>query len=125
MKAAIIAGCVVLSVLTTAPGAHADYCAIVKKTNDGFLAVRKEPTVKGEMIAAIRADFPVHISSSNQFLEADEQFFDKNLPKNWTKWVFVSGWFSTGDAEPSHGWVYGKYLKKVPCEGPEFRWWKE
>ena len=52
MKAAIIAGCVVLSVLC-APGAHAtaDGCAVVKRTSDGFLNLRKDPSMRARIVA--------------------------------------------------------------------------
>ena len=116
-----IAGCVVLSVLCAAPGAHAgsffenyasetDTCFVVTKTPDGFLAVRAKPDAKTELFAALRPGYPLIASPDSQFLEGDEV----RRYKNWTKWVRVRGWFADEDAEPSFGWVYGKYLKKVP-----------
>jgi hypothetical protein len=88
-----------------------DTCFVVTKTPDGFLAVRAKPDAKTELFAALRPGYPLIASPDSQFLEGDEV----RRYKNWTKWVRVRGWFADEDAEPSFGWVYGKYLKKVPC----------
>src|SRR5262245_22120454 len=66
-----------------------DICYVVKKTSDGFVAVRAKPDVKSEMFAALRPGYPLIASPDNQFLEKDEV----RLYKNWTKWVYVKGWF--------------------------------
>jgi hypothetical protein len=103
------------------PGYYVN-CVLVKQTSDGFLAVRKTPDVKGKLIAALHPGFPLAVSPSSQFMEDDEHV---RYP-NWTKWTYVSGWFSNGDAEPSHGWVYSKYLEHVPCyQSSTFDWWKK
>ena len=97
-----------------------EYCAMVAKTSDEFLALRKEPTANSEMIAAMRTGFPVHVSASSQSLDGDKV----SLYKNWTKWTYVSAFVTDSSADPDHGWVYSKYLKRVPCEGSGFSWWK-
>ena len=105
-----------------APVAHAadqrgdEYCVEVKNTSDGFLAVRNGPDVKTKLVAMLRHGYPLTVSPSNQYLEPGEQ----KLYPNWTKWVFVRGDFS-GDTHPDsgHGYVYGKYIKKVPCKRSE------
>jgi hypothetical protein len=116
MKAAIIAG--IAALLPATGTAHAgsfllgtDICFVVKKTSDGFLAVRAKPDAKTELFAALRPGYPLVASPHNQFLEGDEA----HRYKNWTKWARVRGWFTNEDADPSFGWVYRKYLKKVPC----------
>ena len=89
-----------------------DTCWMVKETSDGFLAVRDRPDARGELIASLRPGYPLISSPDNQFLDAEEA----GRYKNWTKWVYVKGWFTREDAEPSWGWVHGKYIKKVSCK---------
>jgi len=90
-----------------------DTCLIVKKSPDGFLAVRAKPDVKGELIAVLRPGYQLIASPNKQFSDGD----DVHLYENWTKWIQVKGWF---ESEPSvdpveGGWVYRKYVKKVRC----------
>jgi len=89
-----------------------EYCAVVKQTSDGFLAVRNTPEVKGKLVVMLRPGYPLRVDPSAQYLDADEE----KLYPNWTKWVFVRGDFS-GDVHPDsgQGYVYAKYIKKVPC----------
>jgi hypothetical protein len=87
-------------------------CFVVKKTPDGFLAVRAKPDAKAELFAALRPGYQLIALLDMQFLEGDEV----RRYKNWTKWIRVKGWFADEDADPSFGWVYRKYLKKVPCK---------
>jgi hypothetical protein len=63
MKAAIIAGCVVLSVLCAAPGAHAtaDGCAVVKRTSDGFVNLRKDPSMRARIVARLKPGQIVYV----------------------------------------------------------------
>jgi hypothetical protein len=110
MRAATIA----IAALFLATGtAHAtEYCAEVKKTSDGFLAVREGPDIKTKLVAMLRFGYPLKVRPDNQYLEPGEQ----KLYPNWTKWVFIRGDFS-GDthADSGHGYVYAKYIKKIPC----------
>jgi hypothetical protein len=87
-----------------------DACLIVKKTSDSFLAVRDVPSVKSDLVAALRPGFHL-IAALDQFVDGRDDI----LYKNWTKWIHVKGWFTNEDAEPSYGWVYRKYVQKVPC----------
>jgi hypothetical protein len=110
--------CCCLAVTVARVGsAHAadnEYCVEVKKTSDGFLAVRDWPDVKTKLVAMLRHGYPLMVRPANQYLEPEDL---KRFP-NWTNWVFVRGDFS-GDthANSGHGYVYGKYIKKIPC-GP-------
>src|SRR5260221_5139186 len=111
----LLAGVAALSMLASAAHAAEEYCVEVKKTPDGFLAVREKPTVKSKIFATLRPKFPLTVNPEHQFLEDNEY----RLYKNWTKWTHVKGWFSTEDADPSWGWVYSKYIRKVPCTPAE------
>jgi hypothetical protein len=113
MKKLFLTGIAALLMATSA--AHAvddDTCYVVRKTPDGFLAVRKKPTTGSKIIATLRPKFPLTSRPSLQFLE-DNEF---HLYKNWTKWTHVKGWFDNESADPGTGWVYSKYIKKVPCD---------
>jgi hypothetical protein len=118
MKTALIAGCTALFLATGTAHAgplfenYAEVCFVVKKTSDGFLAVRAKPDAKAELFAALRPGYQLIASPNMQFLEGDEV----RRYRNWTKWVRVKGWFADEDADPSFGWVYRKYLKKVSCK---------
>ena len=90
------------------------YCAEVKKTSDGFLAVRKGPDVKAKSIALLRSGFPLAVFRSQYMLPEEQKLYP-----NWTKWVLVRGEFDVEDIHRSStrdGYVYAKYIKKVPCK---------
>lgn|SRR5262245_22329749 len=118
----LLATVALIGALAAPASAHSlpDYCAVVKKTSDGFLALRKKPSAKSEMIAAMKTGFPLHVTGEAQWIDGDMV----PLYPNWTKWTYVSAPPSE-DADPTHGWVYSKYLKKVPCEGPAFSRWRD
>jgi hypothetical protein len=117
----LLAGIAALLMATSAhaatPWTHTgeENCVVVRKTPDGFLAVRDKPSTKGKIVATLRPKFPLTIPSNAQFLEGE----DYKLYKDWKKWTRVKGWFTTEDADPSWGWVYSKYIKKVPCDSDE------
>jgi hypothetical protein len=90
-------------------------CVVVRKTSDGFLAVRDKPSIKGKIVATLRPKFPLTIPANSQFLEGE----DYKLYKNWKNWTRVKGWFTEQDADPSWGWVYSKYIKKVRCDSDD------
>jgi hypothetical protein len=115
MKKLLIALATTVTLAEPAHSAGDVYCAEVRKTSDGFLAVRDGPDVKTKLVAMLRSGYPLTVRPANQYLEPEDL---KRFP-NWTKWVFVRGDFSEDThANSGHGYVYGKYIKKVPC-GPE------
>src|SRR5262249_23675088 len=104
MKAAIIAGCVVLSVSFGASGAHAtaDGCAVVLKTPDGFLNVRSQPTVKSRILKRFKPG----------------EIIDTDLISEDFRWERV--WVSRKkDGNPLWGWVRNRFIIGVDCEETE------
>jgi len=117
MKAAIIAGCVVLSVLY-APGAHAteDFCAVVLKppakvvrdkeyNPDGWLALRQGPGTQYDIITTLR---------EGDFLEADTAMGDDNNKHEWVHILSVPR-INGKNGSYIRGWVRGKYIQDFAC----------
>jgi hypothetical protein len=91
--------------------AHAQIvCVVVSGTPDGFLALRKAPDAKSKMIAALQEGYQLSYNINDQFLEEDEY----PRYKYWTKWKHVRAWLYE-EAEPTTGWVHGKYFKTTEC----------
>jgi hypothetical protein len=80
--------------------AHADKCATVLKTNDGFLALRDEPSVRAKLLLKLKKDeelwYPV-----------------KSVFKNWVRASYPGeDWENRGTVD---GYVYGKYIHIFEC----------
>ena len=101
MKAAIIAGCVLL-VLCAAPGAHAteDGCAVVLKTPDGFLNVRAKPKMGSRILKRLKPGETILDDSA----QGDEK----------GNWVHV--YVRPGRPNPIWGWVYHRFIVEVDCD---------
>jgi len=104
MKAAIIAGCVVLSVLCAAPGAHAstpDKC-VIPVTGYDAIGLYSRPYAQSKQIASPLFDTILYIDG-----DTTVQLF-----KGWTHVGFHNGdkWVT--------GWAKDKEIKPVDCPGP-------
>jgi hypothetical protein len=110
MHKILITSVAALLLATGAASAHTD-CFVVKKTPDGFLALREKPTTKSKIIATLRMNFPLQTNGSDP-LEGHEY----RLYKNWTQWTYVNAWMSEDEAHPERGWFYSRYIKKVLCD---------
>jgi hypothetical protein len=111
MKKLLLAGVTALLMVTSA--AHADdidVCLVVRKTPDGFLALREKATIKSKVIATLRTKFPLFAANNDQFLEGEEY----RLYKNWTRWTYVKAWIYE-ETHPAKGWAYNRYIKKIRC----------
>jgi hypothetical protein len=109
MKKLLLAGVAVLFLATgTAHATGPDYCAVVSKTSDGFLNVRKAPTMKSEIIAKIHPGDLVHADAYECLITDDCEI------KNWTHIDSVLR--SSGREKPQElrGWVSSKFLKGRP-----------
>jgi hypothetical protein len=84
-----------------------DDCAVVKKTPDGYLNVRKAPTMKSEIIAKIRPGDLVYADAYECRFTADCAIDD------WTHIDSVLR--SSGDDKPQQlrGWVSTRFLKYI------------
>jgi hypothetical protein len=91
----------VLSVFISAAHATVDIdCAVVLKTADGYLALRKGPGTQFEMITKLqRGDFLV--------FSADDD--------GRSKWVEAEARNCMGCRSFARGWVYRKYTQSFVC----------
>ena len=105
----IVAAIAVLFGITNA-GATADdeysYCAKVKKTSDGFLALRQDPTSNSVMKVKL--------------LTGWELVLDNKFAGNGGEWVKVTyvenlDNYAGINAKPTQGWVHRKYIKVYEC----------
>jgi Bacterial SH3 domain len=115
MKKVLLASIAALLMATSAAHTDTEFCVVVRKTPDGFLALREKPTTKSKIIATLRTNVPLLADHEDQYLEEQEY----RLYKNWTHWTRVRAWVTEQDADPTKGWVYNKYIKKVPCTPAE------
>jgi hypothetical protein len=99
MKAAIIAGCVVLSVSFGASGAHAsaDGCAVVLRTPDGFLNVRAKPKMGSRILKRL---------NPGEIIGTDIRGGDEY---HWERVYLGPTW-------KDRGWVYRRFIIDVNCE---------
>jgi|SRR6516164_1420354 hypothetical protein len=100
MKAAIIAGCVMLSVLS-APGAHAteDGCAVVLKTPDGFLNVRAKPKMGSRILKRVKPGETIGFDTAGGEGDDKDEWVHVYIPER-NLW----------------GWVYYRFIVGVDCE---------
>jgi hypothetical protein len=114
MKKLLLAGAAIVLMATSAHAAY-DECAVVLKTPDGFLAMRREPTVRSVI------DYKLH--------RGDILVLNKSRLR-WTnfdkKWIAVSMYREDieGDGEePVSGYAYGfvsrKYIQQFRCSDVE------
>jgi hypothetical protein len=86
----------------------------VGHTSDGFLALRRLPTSKSEMIAAMGEGTRLRAYQHWQALGGDGYQGGDAIKyrKNLRDWLRVA----LGDVEPDYGWVFKKYIKLERCE---------
>lgn len=97
MKTALLAALAALAFLYSG-AAHADACAVVLKTPDGFLALREKPTVQSTMIAKLL---------QGDYLAAVEN-------KKAGIWMYV-----TESRDGTEGWVSRKHVQEFECPAKE------
>jgi hypothetical protein len=108
MKRALLT---VVALLTFATTAHAteDFCAVVLKTPDGFLALREGPGTPHKMITKLE---------QGDFLLADTAMGEQD-PKN-IKWVHINGVPRVDGPDAigktyTRGWVARRYVQTLLC----------
>jgi hypothetical protein len=110
MKLRVLIAALAVAILPAASQAATDveysYCAKVKKTSDGFLALRQEPTSKSPMKAILLTDWEIVLD--NKFAGATG---------DWVQVTYVNQLEENRpvDAKPIQGWVFRKYVKIYEC----------
>jgi SH3-like domain-containing protein len=75
----------------SAAGATTDFCIVVTKTPDGFLALREGPGTQFKMMAKLKPGYPLDADAGD------------------AKWTRV--WIADG----RYAWVYTKYTRQIDC----------
>lgn len=115
MKKIPLAGIAGLMVVSTAAHSTEDFCAVVLKTPDGFLALREQPGTQSKMIAKLH---------EGDFLYAGtEQCSQSVCDTEDRKWTHINGVPRIdGPHDPkktynnyTHGWVSSKFIQSFLC----------
>ena len=85
-----------LLALTSGANAYADGCAVVLRTPDGFLNLRKAPKMGSKIVGRLKPGELITIAGETMV----------------TKWALVS----IGDRKITNGWASTRYLKSVDCD---------
>jgi hypothetical protein len=97
LKKTLMAVCVLIASFASAHATE-DFCVRVKKTPDGFLAVRAKPTIHSVLLEHV---------NEGMFLNADTRgIYDH------PEWTHV--WATVDEAGMHDGWVATKYVEVVP-----------
>jgi hypothetical protein len=113
MKKLILAAA--LAVLASSANATVDFCAVVRETPDGFLALREGPGTQ----------FPVvHKLRRGDFLYADDASCERGVCANRNRWTHVLS-VPRLDGPPNNpnkahgsftsGWVASRYIEWFVC----------
>lgn len=87
-----------LLALTSIANAYADGCAVVLRTPDGFLNLRKAPKMGSKIVGRLKPGELITIAGETMA----------------TKWALASIGF--GDRKITNGWASTRYLKSVDCD---------
>jgi hypothetical protein len=102
MKRLFLTSVAALFLATGAAHATEDFCAVVLKTPDGFLALREGPSTRFKMITKLHR---------GDFLLADT---GGTLSPKWTHVIGVPR-IDSGDAHYTRGFVYRRYIQEFLC----------
>jgi hypothetical protein len=125
MHKTLLAGVAALF-LATGTAQTAEFCGVVLKTSDGFLALREGPGIQSKMIAKL-------FEGNTLYTKDDATVFGDEAPYQCLKPVREYGisdnkrqcqnlWVRVSTDEQTHskiGWVNRKYIRQFPCKDPE------
>jgi hypothetical protein len=104
----VVAAALALAMLTAETNATGpDDCAVVLKTPDGFLNVRKAPAMKSEIIAKIHPGDLVYADAYECRFTADCEI------DTWTHIDSVLRSSGEDKPQPLRGWVATRFLKTI------------
>ena len=85
-----------LLALTSGANAYADGCAIVLRTPDGFLNLRKAPKMGSKIVGRLKPGQEIEIAGETMAME----------------WALVS----IGVHKVTNGWASTRFLRSVDCD---------
>jgi uncharacterized protein YgiM (DUF1202 family) len=85
-----------LLALTSIANAYADGCAVVLRTPDGFLNLRKAPKMGSKILARLKPGQEITVAGETMAME----------------WALVS----IGDRKITNGWASTRFLRSVDCD---------
>ena len=127
MKRTLLAGIAVLSVLHASAAQATERCAVVRKTSDGFLALREAQGPQSRMKGKLFEGNHLRIDDEGWGDEAPyycvnpmirEYGMNDNMRKCRSLWVRVTA--CCIDADLITGWVNSKYIRQFECKDPEY-----
>jgi hypothetical protein len=111
MKKMLLAGIALLAVCASAHATE-DFCAVVLRAPDGFLALRAEPGTQSKMLTKLH---------EGDFLYADTQQCSQSVcDKRWTHVIGVPRIDGPDDPKKTYedytrGWVFSRYIQSFLC----------
>ncbi len=96
--------------------ATADGCAVVLKTPDGFLSLRKAPTAKSGVITKLKQGDFLYVDAATCETRDDLSICDEKIPHRWTHVTSVRRIDSKKPSTSTHGWVSDQYVQWFHCE---------
>jgi hypothetical protein len=102
-----------LVVVPQTANATADGCAVVLKTSDGFLNVRKAPTANAEIVAKLKQGDVLDVDTAQCETRADLSICSEG--KGWTHVTSIPRLDGKQSTAPTQGWVRDRYVKWFTC----------
>jgi len=123
MKKTLLTGIAALFLATGTAQATEDFCIVVTKTPDGFLALREGPGTQFKIIAKLKPGFPLDADTAQGSTECatlaagGEQA--PETPKEMARYERcmkeAQQWTRVWIAGRRSAWVYSKYTKPRDC----------
>jgi Bacterial SH3 domain len=109
---------IVIFILTSVRALKAteDGCAVVLKTPDGFLNLRKAPTAQSEVIAKLKQGDFLYVDTARCETRGDLSICDKSDRPQWTHVTSVRRIDGKNLETPTRGWVSDQYVQWFHCE---------
>ena len=116
MKKMLLTGVAALMAVSRAAQATEDFCAVVLKTPDGFLALREKPARESKIIAKLREGDFLYAGTE----QCSQSVCDTLEDRKWTHINGVPRMDGPNDPKRTyndytHGWVSRKYIQNFLC----------
>jgi hypothetical protein len=96
--------------------ATADGCAVVLKTPDGFLNLRKAPTVQSEVITKLKQGDFLYVDTARCETRGDLSICDEKSPTQWTHVTSIRRIDGKNPPSFTQGWVSDQYVQWFHCD---------